>query len=80
MDAWAGSEMKVADLQEQLRDAQCGVETELHRIYPGWTSALTTTSANPASMVQGFTLQEQIAANTPLAAVAIVRELWSLPV
>ena len=27
--------MKVADLQEQLRDAQCGVETELHRIYPG---------------------------------------------
>ena len=35
MDAWAGAEMKVADLQEQLRDAQCGVETELHRIYPG---------------------------------------------
>ena len=26
-------------------------------------------------MVQGFTLQEQVAANTPLAAVAIVREL-----
>ena len=43
---------------------------------------LTTTRANEACMVQGFTLQEQvaratstIAANTPLAAVAIVREL-----
>ena len=32
MDAWAGAEMKVADLQEQLRDAQCGVETELPRL------------------------------------------------
>ena len=50
-NALTGAEMKVADLQEQLRDAQCGVETELHRIYPGWTSALTTTSANEACMV-----------------------------
>ena len=28
MDAWAWAEMKVADLEEQLRDAQCAVETE----------------------------------------------------
>ena len=28
MDAWAWAEMKVADLEEQLRDTQCAVETE----------------------------------------------------